>query len=484
MRYNPSLFVYIFAVMLFLCGPVTANFSSNEQVLAKLYSQNQSELLWFDQRGVTLNGMTLIKLLDDLGEEVDKSLPIKNPQSRLKADIQYSKLLLELIERKAHITKTDLQIEQTKFLQAINAGHLSSYLDNILPPFDETYRLRGMIRAYKKKTKFVWPSVEQYEFRLGQSSDEVKRLRWMLTALGDLEHNGLTRYRESIYDPMVIDGIKSFQQRHGLNVNGNLDRETVNALNINPLERVKQMQHNLWRLMTWSATSDSGKFVWINIPGYQLTLYENRSVALRMKVIIGKPNSPTPRLTTHLTQITVNPTWTPPASIVRAELLPLNRKEPGYLNHQRFELHGIGINKTQVIKLEEIDSEQLPSLLSQYRLVQAPGDDNALGKMRFTILNRHSIYLHDTPAKQLFERNMRALSHGCIRLEKPELLSSYLMETIENKRGVRKAMRGTATQYFSLVQPIPVYITYHTSWVDDSGKLQLRPDIYKLDLEI
>jgi len=470
-------------VMMFACNHSEAEPLNGEDIIVKIYEQTAGEPLWFNKRGVTLDGMTLVSLLDDLGVEVDKTQASEEPKQLKKTDVAYTKALLSVIERTVRLSHKDLTLEQTELIRAIKGKRLGEFIDAILPPFDEIYRLRSMIGQYKKKVHLPWPTMGPQEFRLGQTSNEVKQLRWMLTELGDLERSELTRYREAIYDPMVIDGIKSFQLRHGLSVNGNLDRHTVDAFNVTPLQRVEQMQRNLWR---WIALPGGGtdKLVWINIPGYQLSLFEQGSVALKMKVIIGKPSSQTPLLSTHLTKLTINPSWTPPASIIKSELLPLNSREPGYLNHKQFELRGIGLNKTQVIKLGQIDSKQLPVLLSQYRLVQAPGEDNALGKMRFTIVNRHSIYLHDTPAKQLFENKNRALSHGCIRLEKPEALFGYLIETKDTMKEVKKAMSGTATRYFSLAQPIPVYITYHTSWVDNSGKLQVRPDIYNLDMEI
>ncbi|RTR38879.1 murein L,D-transpeptidase [Shewanella canadensis] len=483
MRLDSLLFISIAVVMMFACDLSEAKPLSDEHMMSEIYEQDADELLWFDQRGVSLNGMTLISLLDDLGVEVDIPLSIEATTLRKLADTNYTEALLTVIDRMSDLSYKELSVEQVKLLLAIKNERLAEYLDTILPSFDEVYRLRTLIGEYKKKVNLKWPTMSQHEFRLGQSSNEVKQLRWMLTVLGDLEHSELTRYREAIYDPMVIDGIKSFQLRHGLRVNGNLDKYTVEAINVTPLQRVEQMQRNLWRWIALSGLSFE-KLVWINIPGYQLSLFEQGSVVLQMKVIIGKPSSQTPLLSTHLTQLTINPTWTPPASIIKSELLPLNAKEPGYLNHKQFELRGIGMNKTQVIKLDQINSKQLPTLLSQYRLVQAPGEDNALGKMRFTIINRHSIYLHDTPAKQLFESKNRAMSHGCIRLEKPIILSKYLVETDEKARELRNALEGNETRYFSLSTPISVYITYHTSWVDNSGKLQVRPDIYNLDMEI
>ncbi len=483
MRFASSLFISIAVVMMFVCDLSEAKPLSDEHMMAEMYERAADELLWFDRRGVSLNGMTLISLLDDLGVEVDSPLPIKTTQLRKQADTNYTKALLSVIERMSESSHKELSVEQTKLLRAIKRDRLAEFIDTILPSFDEVYRLRSMIGEYKKRVNLKWPTISQHEFRLGQSSNEVKQLRWMLTLLGDLEYSELTRYREAIYDPMVIDGIRSFQLRHGLNVNGNLDKYTVEAINVTPLQRVEQMQRNLWRWIALSGLSLE-KLVWINIPGYQLTLFEQGSVALQMKVIIGKPSSQTPILSTHLTQLTINPPWTPPASIIKSELLPLNATEPGYLNHKQFELHGVGLNKTHVIKLGDVDSKQLPTLLRKYRLVQAPGEDNALGKMRFTIVNSLSIYLHDTPAKQLFQGRNRALSHGCIRLEKPVALSRYLVETDERVRELQKAMGGNDTRYFSLSSPIPVYITYHTSWVDAAGQLQVRPDIYNLDMEL
>ncbi|WP_299792556.1 L,D-transpeptidase family protein [uncultured Shewanella sp.] len=482
MRLVSLLFVSIAVTMLLFCGVSVAKPLNDDEILVQIYAGSTDKPLWFDRRGVSLNGMMLKSLLDDLGVEIEP-LATTTVKQRKQADINYTKALLSVIKRKVAFGHETLYLEQVKLLQSIDSERLGEYLYSILPELDEVYRLRSMIGEYKRKINIPWPRISEYQFRLGQSSNEVKRLRWMLTQLGDLEQSELTRYRESIYDPMVIEGIKSFQLRHGLDVNGNLDRYTVEAINVTPLQRVEQMQRNLWRWMSLSSLNGE-RSVWINLPAYQLSLFEKGSVTLQMKVIIGKPSSQTPILSTHLTNLTINPSWRPPASIIQSELLPLNSKEPGYLNHKKFELHGVGLNNTQVIKLADVDSNQLPNLLHQYRLVQAPGADNALGQMRFTIVNSQSIFLHDTPAKQLFKNRNRALSHGCIRLENPEALSKYFVETDKTARELDKAIGGKETRNFLLTSPIPVLITYHTSWVDREGKLQIRPDIYNLDMEI
>ncbi|MCL1127734.1 L,D-transpeptidase family protein [Shewanella surugensis] len=448
-----------------------------------LYEGVDHELIWLDEEGISLNAMVLIGILDDLGIYTDIGSGLyKDLDIRLK-DRLYSSALLDLLERISFVKGRDASNERANLLEVIKNGELSAYIDRILPTYDEVSKIRHMIRVYKTQLDLDWPSMTLVHFKLGQSSKKVLRLRWMLTVLGDIKKSELTIYRKSIYDPVVIHGIKSFQRRHGLTVNGTLDEPTVLALNISPKQRVIQMQQNLWRwIMLPSSPPD--KYIKINIPDYTLELYVLGELDLTMKVIVGKPSSPTPVLLTQITGITINPYWTPSINIIRSELLPLNSRKPGYLNHKGFELHPVGKNLRSVVKLSNVTSKQLTGLLKRYRLVQSPGEKNALGKLRFTIPNTKSIFLHDTPVKKLFEGENLALSHGCIRLEKAQALSEYILSTKNEAKEIRRALNGLNTKYVSLSDPMLVFIIYLTAWVDNSGKLQLRPDIYHLDTEL
>lgn len=459
-----------------------SNNQPDMQKLAWLYGGVEGDLIWFDDRGLTLSGMALIGLLDDLGIDSGADREPKLDEVQL-IDRLYSKALLDLLNRIKFVKDRGIGDESIKLLEAINNDELSAYIASILPSYDEVLKIRRMIRVYKTQLDVDWPSVTRVNFKLGQSSKQVQRLRWMLTVLGDLENSELTRYREAIYDPMVIQGMKSFQRRHGLTANGELDEPTVQALNISPKRRVIQMQQNLWRWIMLPS-SPPPKYIKINIPNYSLELFVLGELDLSMKVIVGKPSSPTPALLTRVTRMTINPYWTPPTSIIRSELLPLNSREPGYLNHKGFELHSVGKKDNPVVKLINIAPMQLAELLKEYRLVQAPGKDNALGKLRFTIPNTESIFLHDTPQKKLFEGDNLALSHGCIRLEKAGVLFEHILSTQDNAEEIRRALGLPNTRYVSLSNAIPIFITYLTAWVDNRGKLQLRPDIYHLDREI
>ncbi|BAJ01968.1 L,D-transpeptidase family protein [Shewanella violacea] len=457
------------------------NKSPDMQKSAWLYEGVEGDLIWFDDKGITLSGMALLGLFDDLG--IDTSAAHEQQINEIKiTDSLYSHALLDLLAHIRSVKGGGEADDEVRLLEAINNDELAEFIASILPSYDEVSKIRRMIRVYKSQLDVNWPTITQVNFKLGQSSKQVQRLRWMLTALGDLENSELTRYRESIYDPMVIHGIKAFQRRHGIRVSGELDESTALVLNISPQRRVIQMQQNLWRWLMMPP-SPPKKYIKINIPDYSLQLFVLGELDLSMKVIVGKPSSPTPVMMTRVTRMTINPYWTPPSSIIRSELLPLNSTEPGYLNHKGFELHAVGKNEISVVKLTNMEPKQLKGLLTEYRLVQAPGKDNALGQVRFTIPNTQSIYLHDTPAKNLFDGEHLALSHGCIRLEKALALSEYLISIHEDSKEIQVALSGSKTRYVSLPDPMPIFITYQTAWVDNRGKLQLRPDIYHLDRE-
>ncbi|QDO83965.1 L,D-transpeptidase family protein [Shewanella psychropiezotolerans] len=483
----------MFLISLFFCsliisipslsdGNSLASNLSDTQEVELIYELNDQQLIWFDSHGLSVNGLSLAQLLEDLGIGLGNYLSIEQVDrtklSKGERDRAYTRACLYLLDRVSKLSlNMNLNLELS-FTQAIRKHRLSEFIEQVLPLYDEVSQLRGMIRKYKKLTHKPWPNIGQAEFRLGQSSNKISTLRNLLVDLGDLSVKPELRQRASIYDPDIVLGIKSFQMRHGLEVNGQLDTQTAESLSVKPETRIVQMQLNLWRWFSLPNTLPE-RFVWINIPGYQLQLLDQGEKLLDMKVIVGKPLTPTPIITSSLTRFTVNPSWTPPWSIVSKELIPLDAKYPGYLNRQKFELRKYGASSS--LDLVDISSSSILNFLSEYQLVQSPGPENALGKYRFSIPNNHSIYLHDTPSKSLFTKRIRALSHGCIRLSDPKGLLDYLMQADNRAADVERAVRGTLTHYYSIVSPTPVYITYHTSWVDEFGKLQLRPDIYDLD---
>lgn len=246
--------------------------------------------------------------------------------------------------------------------------------------------------------------------------------------------------------------------------------ETIAAV-VRSLER--------WR---WMPGDLGERYLLVNLPNYRLEFYNSTQRIIDMPVVIGKASRGTPVFSRDMQYIDFNPTWTVPARITENELLPLERRSPGYLAARGFEL----LRKVPG-GLERVpDSEMNPQTFRQkplpYLLRQKPGPHNALGRLKFMLPNPYAIYLHDTPARHLFSRPRRAFSHGCIRLEDPDRLASLLLQIdgVSLERVAEMQARSGTTR-INLRTPVPTHLGYFTTWVDDAGQLQHRPDVYGLD---
>ncbi|WP_299804688.1 L,D-transpeptidase family protein [uncultured Shewanella sp.] len=332
---------------------------------------------------------------------------------------------------------------------------------------------RKEIKYYKSLERYQWPMITPIKLRLGLRVKEVAKLRWILVKLGDMEPHTLSAYRESIYDPSVEAGLKRFQKRHGLSVNGKLGTLTLSSINTEPKVRVTQLQKALKSSL--KRFDEATEYVSVNLIDYTLRISKNGVEQLNMPVIVGKPTSKTPELSTVVSSITINPTWTPPASIIYQDILQQVEKQPNYLKNNDFVLKSYE-SGLEDPNLAGMDADRLKTKLKNSVLVQRPGDKNALGKFRFTIPNTGAIFLHDTPNKNLFKRVNRALSHGCIRLSEPELFAKYLIskESLETQLLFQKALKNSKTIHFRLTSRLPINIVYQSVWIDKNGRLQIR----------
>ncbi|WP_083698194.1 L,D-transpeptidase family protein [Shewanella sp. UCD-KL21] len=456
-----------------------------QQQLSSLNSN--TALIWFNDKGPKPVVKKLFTLAKDMGLSEQKSIMLAMTDSTSLSDLDrhYSQLLINILNQPTvkGSTKNLLSLEQLQ--QASDRQQLPILLANMLPEHKQVILLREKIRQYQQLEAYVWPSITQMDFRLGQRNTDIAKLRWMLTQLEDIPPKESNGYRDAIYDPIISNGIKHFQSRHGLDVSGELDKQTLQALNMPPSHRIAQMRQALYRWFELPAQLPFN-YIWVNIPSYQLHVMENEASIMSMRVIVGKPDTPTPPMQTQLTLLTVNPTWTPPASIVYGELLPKNSQSPGYLASHGFELRKHSAGHSSVLPIGNIPRQQVVSLLKEYQLVQQPGTNNSLGKYRFSIPNDEAIFLHDTPAKSLFSHSQRALSHGCVRLENARGLVNYLLGRHINQPAfsIDNAIQQKRPKSFSLSKPLPVLMTYLTTWIDGKGVLQFRPDIYQLNSDV
>jgi L,D-transpeptidase YcbB len=291
--------------------------------------------------------------------------------------------------------------------------------------------------------------------KVGMQDERVPRLRERLGIDGD----GMT------FDRVLADALKKFQQEHELRPSGLLTPQTVEALNGRQPDRpidtiIANMER--WR---WMPHDLGGDYIIVNLPDYTLRVFQHDRQIWMAKIVIGAPNMPTPITTAEMKFITVNPTWNVPQSIITREYLPALQQDPTVLERM-----GLRVSSNPDGSLH---------------IYQPPGDRNALGRLRFNFPNKFLVYQHDTPDKNLFALERRALSHGCMRVQDPAKYAEVLLSIVRPGEGYTAdrilKMFGQGEVDIQFPKPLPVHLTYQTAFVDDDGQLEFREDIYGRD---
>ena len=292
----------------------------------------------------------------------------------------------------------------------------------------------------------------------GVSSPVIALLKRRLQMTGEMSGHDST----NIFNDSLVSAIKNYQTHNGLKPTGIITDTLIRSLNIGVDTRIQQIIVNLGR-MQWVPAVEEANYITVNIPEFLLYAFENNAKAFEMPVVVGKEGTHTTMFNGNLDQIVFSPYWNIPASIVKNEILPKMKTDPGYLKSRHMEIVG--------------KNDSLPTIR------QLPGPDNALGKVKFLFPNRYDIYFHDTNTKDIFKKDVRAVSHGCIRLADAEKMANYILRNKNEwtAQKIHDAMNSGKEQFVKLSPAMPVAITYFTAWVDESGQLNFRDDIYNND---
>ncbi len=364
-----------------------------------------------------------------------------------------------------------LSVDVSSVLEkALEKKQIREGLMGLRPQKDIYSRLRLALARYRELlSKGEWQLVSAGPgLKKGSQSERVVELRKRLAASGDLppaEAKG-----GDLFDDKVEQSVMVFQKRHGLKIDGAVSRDTLDALNVPLQQRIRQMELNMERLR-WIFGNIEERYIAVNIANFQLDVIENDKSVLSMKVVVGKPYLRTPIFTARMTYLVINPSWNIPASIVQKEILGKIEKDPDYLAKQHI----------KVVSGPEVNGKA-----SRDRFRQEPGHLNALGTFKFMFPNEYDVYLHDTPAKRLFSESVRDFSHGCSRIEKPLELAEYLLRDDPRwSRSELLAAVGKGTEQTVMIpRPLNVHFLYLTAWVDESGTVQFRNDIYGRDKKL
>lgn len=395
----------------------------------------------------------------------------------------------------------------------------------IIQPKDKRYT--GLQNALKFYSEFAesgnWASIPFVDgkIELGAKSTVLATISQNLKSLGLLD----TAYHLSFppaYDSVLFNSVKKYQRLYGLKDDGVIGKQTLEQLSTSPAERVEQIAVNLERLR-WTTYRDSLNYVLVNIPDFNLYAYKEGKLETTIKVCVGKKreknydkklavykqtkkwihlpkNFETPQVYSRIFLIVTNPKWNVPSSIAKNETYYEAIKDSNYLSDKKFKVFMNG----ELVDHSSIDWKKYSPSTLPFAFVQDPGWANALGKIKFMFYNKYAIYLHDTPTRAPFSASDRAVSHGCIRVEKPLQLAQFITDLTknvtlddikielnikpDNKEKMDKYISrinsfggNPKTKELNLDRSIPVYVDYITAWVDDYDKLQFRLDVYEKD---
>jgi murein L,D-transpeptidase YcbB/YkuD len=363
----------------------------------------------------------------------------------------------------------------TALHRALEANDLPGLLASLPSPEPEYARLQGALARYRDIVAaggwLILPGGPTFS-ALDADSRRTALARRLVPEDPD--------FRGGSDDAGALDeAVRRFQRRHGLDPDGRIGAKTLAALNVPAVERVAQIRANLerWR---WMPRSGPRRRVVVNTAAAELEAFDGDLVAVRSKVIVGDRRHPTPLLVATSVAVTVNPPWNVPTSIARNEILPHVRKDPNYLRSQSMVLLNgpPGDPYGESVNWRGVSPSRLP-----FQFQQIPGANNALGVLKLELPNRFNVYLHDTPAKGLFARSDRALSHGCVRVDQILPLAAFAVGgDAEKSRSMLAAEVAIGkTHTLPLATPLRIYLGYWTAFVGEDGQVAFREDIYGRD---
>jgi murein L,D-transpeptidase YcbB/YkuD len=452
--------------------------------IRNFYNARNFQYAWFTTEGFTEQGRGFWNLYNDAATS-DQNKKNRKLNNRMDSLLENDTLLISPTD--TGFTQTEFQITQ-KFLGFAKANlstnnvkaNAAYYLipakkedamtlaDSLLNKQKDTSLYQGNTTYNALKQKLAvyynaakngtWQTITAKGLKKGAASPMVSALKKRLAASGDYITNDTTAQ----FNDSLDLAIKDLQVRIGQKPTGIVSDSLIRFLNVPVEKRVEQLIVNMNRALWMPAPKDSN-YIQVNVPAFTLYAFEGSRKAFDMPVVVGKEGTNTMMFTGDLNQIVFSPYWNIPASIVEREILPAIKKDKDYLKKHNMEIVS--------------QNDSLPVIR------QLPGDKNSLGRAKFLFPNSYDIYFHDTPAKEIFAKQNRAASHGCIRLANSEQMAIYLLRNQSEwtTEKIKAAMNSDKEQKVAVSKSVPVFITYYTAWADENGNINFRDDIYGHD---
>ncbi|MGY6744476.1 MAG: L,D-transpeptidase family protein [Cecembia sp.] len=382
----------------------------------------------------------------------------------------------------------DLYLDQ-RLNSALEGGSIRRALQDLYPSFTIYRPMReGLRQLYEDFERFQieqssgWKEIKiSKSLKVGDKSPIIPQVAKKLAFWGFLPNDFESQGKD--YDAEIEEAVKKLQLKFGMEPDGVIGQGTIYALNQSPEDLIKKASVNLERLRWLPDNLKEQELIIVNTANFQFDFIQQRDTLLSSRVIVGRSFHSTPQFSAQMSYLVFSPTWTVPPSILRQEVIPGMRKDPQYMAKRKMRLLTFS---GQEVPVSSVDWSKVSAAGFPYMVRQDPGEHNSLGLVKFMFPNKHHVYIHDTPARSLFEREDRALSYGCIRIQKPVELAKLLLQHDERWTDdrIHTAMRQSREQVVNLNRKIPVVILYLTYWTNSNGRMFFRRDVYNRDNEV
>lgn len=365
---------------------------------------------------------------------------------------------------------------------ALASGAIAEALEALVPHQYGYRRLRQALARYREvAARGGWPAIpDGPALKLGDRGPAVAALRQRLRLEDDLGPGG--EPDTELFDEALDQALRRFQRSHGLAADGMVSARARGELNLPVERRVEQLELNLerWR---WLPEDLGRRHIIVNIAAFELEVVDQEAVVLAMRVVVGRLYHRTPVLSDTIRYLVLNPYWHVPRDISLKELVPKVRHDPTYLAKFKVRVFPISSLDDREVDPTTVNWSAITPAPFPFRLRQDPGPLNALGRVKFMFPNKFNVYLHDTPARPLFEKSQRDFSHGCIRIQQPMDLAVYLLRQDPHwtRDALLSALDSVVDRSVPLPEPMPIHLLYWTAWADPDGTIQFRRDIHDQD---
>jgi len=492
----------------------------NKDIVANIYVQTNYVPLWVGKRNERKTAQLIQALKDPLFNYKEKSfdqkaiaklfymldnndisiqrktavyarldLLLSNSMVRLVRFIVQGDVDWNLVTQKLKVLKesddvrADWEMQQKAFpsqkdlVNAIANGTIRSYLRSLLPMQKRYTKLVELLKNYKVMDKFPKIKYSNTPLKPGNWSSRVPEVKKRLQITGDYPKSADLSWT---FNKKLEKAVRTYQKRYLLEINGKVDKQTTYYLNQPLKKNIQAIITNLDKTKLYPRAFES-EHVEVNIPDFNLRYYRNGKKITKMGIVVGRMDRPTPLFSDKIEYMVLNPTWTVTDNLIKRDLIPVLKEKPDYLREHN--IHVFQGKKEVNVNYEMLEQYIGSKQRVPYRFVQYPGEDNALGRVKFMFPNKYAVYLHDTDNKSLLSRRYKLYSSGCMRVDKPFDLLDILLQNAKkpySKEQIDTILASNIPKTIRLKRSIPVHILYFTVYEED-GLAYFKNDIYSYD---